>query len=100
MVATLEAFTPILAAVVEPSINSDASSVLNAKYGAVLPELALPIDGIPTPQSATSTLSIFCNAGAPPGIINDSVCSPPIDLSPWCPGMPLVYLHHDGSIGA
>src|SRR2546427_459758 len=61
-----------VAAQVQPPINPDGSSIFNVKRGVVPVKFTLTVDGAPTCDLPSATISLFRTSGGALGMINES----------------------------
>src|SRR5439155_10190322 len=73
--ATNEAFTPAYTAQIQQPINSDGSSVFNAKRGVIPVKFTLSQGGTPTCALPPATIALTRTAGATTGAVDESVYS-------------------------
>jgi hypothetical protein len=71
-VATTNTPTPFAASVQQP-INSDGSSVFNAKKGVVPVKFTLTMNGAPTCSLPPATIAVTRTAGGVPGVVDESL---------------------------
>ncbi len=72
-------FAPVLAALIQPPINSNGSSIFTSQRGVIPVKFTLTADGSPTCDLPPATISLFRTSGGIPGPVNQSDFIVPAD---------------------